>query len=403
MPTRQAIVLPCLPWARCTVPLMVAAKIRRPHFGHVTLILLSSACVLAASASPASASGSGKTHGRPNLVVKRISGSPLTAAPGGSFTLGDWTRNAGRTLAKPSKTAYLLSVGTTSSGAGTVLGKRRVPRLRPGQTSKGTLSVTLPPSISAGVYHLIACADYRPKLKGHKVKNHCRVAPGTVTVAMPGATPVKVPRALAPACTPSAGSPVDGIDVSDYQGSIDFSQVAASGVRFVFAAADDGTLSRLQYANYKKGAESAGLAFGAYQFFEPNQDPVAQAERFLADAALGSGNLLPVLDVEPSGELPAPSALKQDLSKWLQIVQDSLAVRPLIYTGKSLWDPNVEAGLAAAGYPLWVASWTAPPPNLPTEWSNWAFWQYSASGSVPGISTAVDLDRSNGGTPCTIP
>ncbi len=376
-----------------------------PRIRHPAVIVLSIVCLLAASASPSSASA--KKHGRPALVVKRVSTSAASVPLGGSLTLGDWTKNVGKTRAKPSKTTYLLSVDTRSGGTDPMLGKRRIPRLLPGHISKGSLSVTFGPSIGVGVYHVIACTNYRGKPKGrkhkrkgrrkhkHKGKGKCRVAPGTVTVT----TPVK---ALSAPCVPNAGSPVSGIDVSDYQGSINFAQVAGSGVRFVFAAADDGMISRTLYPSYKAGAESAGLAFGAYDFFEPGQDPVAQANKFLADAALGSGNLLPVLDVEGAGGM-SPSTLMEHLSAWLKTVQDALGVRPLIYTAKSIWDPDVEAGLAAEGYPLWVASWAAPPPVLPSEWSDWEFWQYSDHGSVPGISIPVDLDRFNGGTPCTIP
>lgn len=380
---------------------MVAPSIRRSKLRHLTLIAFATASVLATSASAASASS--KAHTQPKLVVKLVSASPSSLSVGGSLTISDQTKNGGKTTTKPSKTAYLLSVGTTSAPGVTVLGQRRVPRLRPGRVSKGSLVVALSSSINAGVYHVIACANYRPKLKGRKAKNSCRVSPTTVTltVVAPPVTPPKVLPPLAAPCTPNAGSPVKGIDVSHYQGSINFAEVASSGVRFVFAKADQGEFTDPDYATYKTEATSAGLAFGAYQFFEPSQDPVAQANKFLTDAALGPGNLIPVLDVEVNGGL-SPSALRKNVSSWLQTVQASLGVRPLIYTDKTIWESDVEAGLAAEGYPLWVASWTAPPPFLPSEWSNWEFWQYSDTGKVPGISGPVDLDEFNGGTPCTI-
>jgi hypothetical protein len=212
---------------------MVAPRIRRSKLKHLALIAIAAASVLTISASPASASS--KTHTQPKLVVKRVSGSPSSLSVGGSLTISDQTKNAGRVPAKPSKTAYLLSlsVGTTSGPGVTVVGQRGVPHLRPGRVSKGSLVVALSPSINAGVYHVIACANYRPKLKGHVAKNSCRVSPTTVTVTAaavaPGKEPVtpKEPVNLTAPCTPDAGSPVKGIDVSQLQGSINFNEVAS--------------------------------------------------------------------------------------------------------------------------------------------------------------------------------
>jgi lysozyme len=382
---------------------MILPRIPRPKFRQLALIALATAYVLAIT--PSQVFASSKIHTQPKLVVKRVLDSPSSVVEGGFLTISDQTKNVGRTPVKPSRTAYLLSLSSaTTSGPGvTVLGQRLVPRLRPGRFSNGSLGVALSPSISAGVYHVIACANYRPKLKGRKSKRGCRFSPTNVTVTVPATQviPAKEPVTLAVPCAPDAGSPVKGIDVSQYQGSINFTEVAISGVHFVFAKADQGAFVDPKYATYKKDAASAGLKFGAYQFFEPNQDPVTQANKFLADAALGPGNLIPVLDVESNGGL-SPSALKKSASSWLQTVQASLGVKPLIYTDKSIWESDVEAGLAAEGYPLWVASWTAPPPHLPSEWSNWEFWQYSDIGKVPGISGPVDLDEFNGASPCTI-
>jgi lysozyme len=357
------------------------------------MILAAGAIAVGACPSAASASSHG-AHSQPKLVVKSVSGSPNRLSVGGSITLTDQTKNAGKTRTKRSITAYLLSPGTGSGEAGNLLGTRRVPRLRPGRSSSRSLTVPLSRSIPAGIYQLSACANYQPKTKRRKAKNSCRVASTAVTLT--AAAAVSAP------CTPNAGGPVNGIDVSSVNGSVNFAQVASSGVKFVFARADDGTmLSDANYATYKAGAAAASLTFGAYQFFEASQDPVAQANKFLSDAALGSGNLIPALDVETTGGL-SPSVLMQHVSTWLQTVQSALGVKPLIYTTKIFWDPNVQAGFAAAGYPLWIAYYGSAPPLLPSEWSDWAFWQYGDTGSVTGITGPVDVDHFNGGSPCTI-
>ena len=360
---------------------------------------LSCALVLAIFFLPASASA--HHLARPDLVVKRVSVTPTAVAPGGSLTVSDLTKNIGRVRAKRSKTAYLLSVGTHLGKGATLLAQRKVPALRPHRGSKRSLVVSVGPQVEAGPYHVIACADYRRKVKERKEKNNCRAAPGTVTVGsapQPGGSTPEAPLAT---CAPGSGTPAEGIDVSDFQGAIDFAEVAGAGIAFVYARADDGLISDPNYPTYKADATSAGLLFGAYQFFEPSKDPLAQAERFLSDAALGPGNLFPALVVETSGSLSA-SELEQHVATWLHKVQTALGVRPLIYTAKAFWDPHVQSGLAAEGYPLWVANWEVSSPALPSEWSSWTLWQYTSQGSVSGITGLVDRDRFDGETPCTI-
>ncbi len=345
---------------------------------------------------------------RPDLVVKRISVTSSSVVPGGTLTISDLTKNVGSARAKPSRTAYLLSVAAHLGKGATLLAQRKVAALQPHRSSKGSLLVTVGPQVKAGTYSVVACADYRHKVRERKEKNNCKAAPGTLTVgpvpgprgspAGPGSSSPSTPPAT---CAPGSGTPAEGVDVSDFQGTIDFAKVAESGVRFVYARADAGLTSDPNYATYKADATSAGLLFGAYQFLEPSNDPQVQAERFLSDAALGSGNLFPALVVETTGGL-TPSELEQRIATWLAKVQTALGVRPLIYTGKAFWDPDVQSGLAAQGYPLWVANWEVSSPTLPSEWSTWAFWQYTDKGSVTGITGPVDRDRFNGETPCTI-
>jgi GH25 family lysozyme M1 (1,4-beta-N-acetylmuramidase) len=361
-------------------------------------IVLPCALALAVLLMPALA----QAHAGSGLVVKRVSIAPSSVPPGGQITVIDLTKNIGTAPAKPSRTAYLLSVDTRASKDDVVLGQRKVPALRPRKGSKGSLTITLEPQTKAGAYHVLACAVYRPKAKAHKWKGSCRAATGLLTIGpIPGPGGSSPGTPIAATCAPGAGTPAEGIDVSEFQGTIDFAEVAKAGVSFVFARADAGLTADPNYATYKANATSAGLLFGAYQFFEPSQDPVAQAQRFLSDAALGPGNLFPALVVETTGGL-SPSELEQHVASWLATVQAALGVKPLIYTAKAFWNPSVQPGLAAQGYPLWVANWEVSSPTLPSEWSSWAFWQYKDNGTVSGISGPVDRDRFNGEAPCVI-
>src|SRR5215467_4198178 len=98
----------------------------------------------------------------------------------------------------------------------------------------------------------------------------------------------------------AGGSVLEGIDVSYYQGTIDFSQVKASGRAFVIARISDGTgFVDPNFATYYAAIQAAGMVRGSYQFFRPGQDANAQANLVMQSiGALGPGDLAPTLDVE---------------------------------------------------------------------------------------------------------
>ena len=196
-----------------------------------------------------------------------------------------------------------------------------------------------------------------------------------------------------------------GIDVSHWQGAIDWPKVAASGQRFVIAKATEGqTYNDDEYATNKAGATAAGLAFTAYHFARPDStanDAVLEADHFVSVAQLGAGNLLPALDLEKTGGLDT-AALTAWVWAWLQEVDARLGVKPMIYTGPYFWRTYMgdTAEFADAGYKvLWIANWNVSSPSVPaSDWggNGWTFWQYSDCGTVPGISGCVDTDWFNG-------
>ena len=196
-----------------------------------------------------------------------------------------------------------------------------------------------------------------------------------------------------------------GIDVSHWQGTINWAKVAADGQRFVIAKATDGrTFDDPMYATNKAEATAAGLAFTAYHFARPDgsaDDAILEADHFVQVAGLGPGNLLPALDIEVSGGL-GPKALTAWALAWLGEVRAKLGVKPMVYTSPNGWETRFgdTTAIADAGYTvLWVAHWGVSSPTLPAnDWSGhgWSFWQYTNCGSVPGISGCVDLDWYDG-------
>jgi GH25 family lysozyme M1 (1,4-beta-N-acetylmuramidase) len=199
---------------------------------------------------------------------------------------------------------------------------------------------------------------------------------------------------------------LDGIDVSYHQGMIDWQRVAGAGKRFAFVRATAGTLTAdTAYGANLSGGRNAGLAVGSYHMANPDgttNDAMNEANWFLGHAAIASGDLLPVLDLEVSNGL-TPAALTTWAQTWLGQVSAATGVRAIIYTNPNFWSSSMADTdwFARNGYSvLWIANWTsASQPTVPAgEWAGhgWTFWQYSSTGSVPGITGPVDLDRYKG-------
>jgi GH25 family lysozyme M1 (1,4-beta-N-acetylmuramidase) len=199
---------------------------------------------------------------------------------------------------------------------------------------------------------------------------------------------------------------LEGIDVSHWQGTIDWAKVRAAGKRFAYIKASEHTsFVDDKYQTNRSRAKSAGLKVGAYHFARPNigtTDAYAEADHFIETADWTTGELRPVLDLEDTGGLSS-SALQTWVKAFLQRVYDRTGVRGVIYVSPAFWSSKMgnSTWFAKNGYDvLWIAHWTtASSPSVPAEnWGgkSWTFWQYTSDGSVPGISGRVDLDRYNG-------
>jgi lysozyme len=199
---------------------------------------------------------------------------------------------------------------------------------------------------------------------------------------------------------------VDGIDVSYHQGWIDWARVANAGKRFAFVRASAGTLTAdTAYWANRTGARAAGLAVGSYHFANPDlapNDAGNEAAWFLRNAAIASGDLVPVLDLEVANGLD-PVSVTAWAQTWLSQVSAATGVRPIVYTTPKFWATHMvnTDWFSRNGYSvLWIAHWTmASQPAVPAGgWggNGWAFWQHSSTGFVPGIMGPVDLNRFNG-------
>jgi lysozyme len=197
--------------------------------------------------------------------------------------------------------------------------------------------------------------------------------------------------------TCAGANTVSGIDVSSWQGTVDFTQVAGAGAGFVFLRLSSGQNVDTRFAANWPAAKNAGLVRGAYQYFWPARDVDEQVDvlvRTLRDSGFSTDDLPPVLDLETLDGL-APATVATFAQHWLARVEAELHVRPLVYTANFM--SNV-TGYTFSAYPLWVANYGATCPLMPTGWTSWVFWQSSESGRIAGVAGNVDLDTFNGST-----
>jgi lysozyme len=200
------------------------------------------------------------------------------------------------------------------------------------------------------------------------------------------------------ALTQAAGTDyaVQGIDVASYQGYPNWTSVKNSGKTFAITKATEGTTYTNPYfaTNWAR-IKAAGLIRGAYHYGRPGTDPVAQANKFCDVVAPTSGDLQMTLDIETT-DGKTPSQVRAWIVAFINRIKARTGRPGIMYTGFYFWRDSAGNG-SNLDCPLWLAAYTASPtPYIPAAWSTWSFWQYTSTGSVPGVSGNVDRDAWNG-------
>jgi lysozyme len=203
---------------------------------------------------------------------------------------------------------------------------------------------------------------------------------------------------------------LEGIDVFDGQGAIDWPAVADAGVVFAVIKATQGTYDTQSTFAFNWGAaRQAGLRRAAYHFFDPTDDGASQAQRFIdVVTPVEPGDLPPVLDIEcPDGDADclgngaagnAPATLiASRMWDWIHAVESATGAKPVVYTFADYFASNGIDPSGLDAYPLFLAQPSRSSPaaclSVPAPWSQATMWQYSWSGSVSGIQIPVDRDR----------
>jgi lysozyme len=203
---------------------------------------------------------------------------------------------------------------------------------------------------------------------------------------------------------------ITGIDVSKWQGSVDWSLVAQSGHRFAFCKATEGVgYSDPRFQENWAGMKEAGLYRGAYHFARASKSPTieidAQQEAdYFAEVmgGLGEGDLPPVLDIE--WDKRAKGIKPQRIVRWCEVFLAHLETVtgrvPIIYTGPSFWRYRLAKATGFARYPLWEADYrkSSRRKGKPKAIPGWEarFWQYTGKGRSAGVVGNVDLNYFRG-------
>jgi lysozyme len=188
---------------------------------------------------------------------------------------------------------------------------------------------------------------------------------------------------------------VFGIDVSEYQGEIDWDEadsIENFKIGFVFVRATCG-IDKVDF-NFKenwKQLRSKKIIRGAYHYYRPNENSIAQAKFFVKAVKLSKGDLPPVLDIEQLPENQSVDSLKVGLRRWLNYVDAHYKVKPIIYTGESYYKDFLKDEFSE--YTFWVANYNFWVENIKDDW---LFWQFSEKGIVNGINENVDINMYNG-------
>ena len=194
------------------------------------------------------------------------------------------------------------------------------------------------------------------------------------------------------------GYEIHGIDISHYQGKIDWEQlknamIKGCPVRFVIIKSTEGS-SRLD-ENFRENFNQArdfGFIRGVYHFWSNKSTAREQAYYFLDQVHLTDGDLPPVLDIEHKPTDKSVEDFQRDVLTWLHIVEDKYHVKPIIYTYYKFKEQYLSAPVFE-DYPYWIAHYYVDKVQYKGKWK---FWQHTDVGKLPGIKGYVDFNIYNG-------
>lgn len=191
---------------------------------------------------------------------------------------------------------------------------------------------------------------------------------------------------------------IHGIDVSYYQGKIDWIKVKQMHedeihISFAFIKATEGVVITDPYfqRNWRE-CPKAGIVCGAYHYFRPRVSGRWQAIFFLQNVKTEKGDLPMAVDVEELDGI-APAKMREELKAFLKYVEAKTRIKPIIYSGLKFYQDNLQGHFD--NYSLWIAHYYQPRLNAGSA-TNWKFWQHSDKAKINGINHVTDFNVFNG-------
>lgn len=195
---------------------------------------------------------------------------------------------------------------------------------------------------------------------------------------------------------------IEGIDVSSWQGNIDWSKVKSTETKFAYIKATEGaTYTNPNFHRDWQEAKAHGITRGAYHFLSPTSEVKDQVANFARSVgALAIGDLPPALDIEgDKWHSVSPDDKWHFLSSWLAEAERQFLIAPIVYIGfyfaRDAFQTAKRPELRR--YHLWVPNYNpVPEPMIPEPWDKWTFWQFTDKSNVDGIPGHVDRNRFDG-------
>lgn len=189
---------------------------------------------------------------------------------------------------------------------------------------------------------------------------------------------------------------VHGVDVSHWQGKIDWATLRKQGANFAFVKATEGGKHvDPRFEENWNGAAQAGIKRGAYHFYFWCRPAHEQAEWFIRNVPRAINALPPVLDVEWNDHSrecrtrPSPAKVVSEMQIFLDLLESHYGQRPIIYATVDFYRDNLRGRFT--DYPFWLRSVAAHPEEV-YPGREWVFWQYSGTGLSKGLGGKIDLN-----------
>lgn len=194
--------------------------------------------------------------------------------------------------------------------------------------------------------------------------------------------------------------PVRGIDVSHYQGVIDWKVIAGQNISFAFIKATEGSTyaDETFLYNFTSAGEN-GIPVGAYHFFSYDSSGKTQAENFINTVIPFDGMLPPVIDLEFYGDKeknpPSKETVQAELGAFITAIEEHYGLNPIIYATEITYDLYLADSYG--DYDIWIRNVTSSPKL--SDGREWTFWQYTNRGRLEGYTGEerfIDINVFNG-------